>query len=212
MSGEAERRSDDVTVAPERPCPPAPVEPGISLIDLAEAAAQAMPGHKVEILGGQLIVTPPPDGPHGESLTAVMKPLLKANLDEGETRVIQNMGLWLPTGDDDHAVPDLAVVDADYRDHEIKYKCYDPAPFRLVVEVTSSNWRDDLDEKPGDYARAGVPVYVIGDRRHERVIVYTDPHDGSYRTRSEYKKGETFTLPASIGAEVELAADSLLIS
>ncbi|OEV03388.1 Uma2 family endonuclease [Streptomyces oceani] len=201
-----------MTIAPERPRSAATEETGTRLMDLADAAAQAMPGSTVEVLGGQLIVTPGPDGPHGESLTALMEPLMAAKLHRGETRVIQNLGLWLPTGDDDHAVPDLAVVDADYREHEVRYKCYDPAPFRLIVEITSSNWREDLDRKPRAYAEAGVPGYVIGDRQHERVIVYSDPHDGTYRTRSDYKPGETVTLPAVLGIEVTLAAGALLIS
>lgn len=212
MSREAEKRSDDMTVAPERPCTHIQVQPGVSLIELADAAAQAMPGYTVEILGGQLIMTPSADGPHAESLTAVMVPLLAAKLHGGETRVLQNVGLWLPTGDDDHAVPDLAVVDADYRDHEVRFKCYDPAPFRLVVEITSSNWREDLHRKPEMYAEAGIPVYVIGDRRHEQVVVYSDPHNGRYRTRSEYKPGHSFTLPGPGLGEIEFEADAFLIS
>lgn len=208
MSGKADKRSDDVTVAPERPCQPAPEEQAAHLIDIAELAAQRLPGHKVEILGGRLIVTPAADGPHGEGLTSTT--LAMASLHSGETRVIQAIGLWLPTGDDDHAVPDLAVVDADYREHEIKYKCYDPAVFRLVLEVTSSNWRDDLDIKPAAYAHAGVPVYVIGDRQHDEVVVLTDPQAGEYRTRSVHKPGESFVLPESLGARVELETDALL--
>lgn len=184
----------------------------MSLIELADAVTEAMPGHTVEILGGQLIVTPAADGPHAESLTEVMVPLIAAKLHRGETRVLQNVGLWLPTGDDDHAVPDLALVDADYRDHEVRYKCYDPAPFHLIVEITPSNWREDLHHKPEAYAAAGVPVYVIGDRRHDQVVVHTDPYDGRYRTRSEYKPGHTFTLPTPRGGEIEFEADSFLIS
>jgi Uma2 family endonuclease len=209
MSGKADRRNDDMTVAPERPCPPAPVEQAASLIEIAEMAAHRLPGHKVEILGGRLIVTPPPDGPHGEALTGVT--LAFAALHRGETRVIQGMGVWLPTGDDDHAVPDLAIVDADYREHEVEYRCYDPAVFRLVLEITSSDWRDDLGVKPRAYARAGIPVYVIGDRKHHEVVVYTDPRGGEYTTQAVHKPGKTFTLPAAIGSGVELETDALLL-
>lgn len=211
MSREAEKRSDDMTVAPERPCPPDRVRPGMSLIDTAELLNQALPGHRVEILGGQLTVTPPPDGAHAESLTTVMGPLLTAGLHAGETRVMQGIGLWLPTGDDDHAIPDLAIVDADYDDHEVRFNCLDPAVFRLVLEVTSSNWRTDLFTKPDLYAAAGVPVYVIGDRKHQEVIVHAEPHNGTYRTRSVYDKDQSFVLPESIGAKVELSAQALLI-
>lgn len=197
-----------MTLAPERPCRPAP-ESG-DLLDIAEMVYQNFPGHRAEIVGGRLIVTPPPDGPHGESLTDVMAPLLAADLHRGETRVIQGMGLWLPTDDDDYVVPDLSIVDADFRDHLIKFNCYAPSVFRLVIEVTSSNWRDDTEAKPDAYATAGVPVYVIGDRKHNEVIVLTEPHDGEYFSRSRHLPGETFTLPESIGAKVELEVASLL--
>jgi Uma2 family endonuclease len=204
---EADRRSD-MTVSPERPCRPVPEETPVSLIDIAEYAAQSLPHHRVEILEGQLLVTPAADGPHGLALTDLT--LAFAALHRKDAYVIQGIGLWLPSGDD-HAVPDLAVVDKEFRDHEIKYKCYDPAVFRLVLEITSTNWRDDVERKPDAYAGAGVPVYVICDREHGEVIVCTDPRGGEYRTRSVYRKGETFVLPESIGAKVELEVDGLLL-
>ncbi|MER5968612.1 Uma2 family endonuclease [Streptomyces sp. NPDC002055] len=204
----AEKRSDDMTLAPERPATQAPETAG--LIDIAELVFQNFPGHRAEILGGQLTVTPPADGPHGESLTAIMAPLMACGLHRDETRIIQAIGIWLPTGDDDYAVPDLAVVDADYRDHHAQYNCYDPAVFRLVLEITSSNRSDDLLKKPGAYAHAGVPVYVIGDRRAREVVVLTDPRGDEYRSRSLYRPGETFKLPASVGAVVELEVDAVL--
>lgn len=200
-----------MTLAPEHPCPPAAhtaEETAVSLIDIAETVFQNLPGYRAEILGGQLIVTPPADPPHAESLTNL--PLAFAALHQGETRVVQAVGIWLPTGDEDYAIPDLSIVDADFRDHMTRFNCIDPAVFRMVFEVTSSNWRDDLDRKPSHYARAGVPVYVIGDRKHGEVIVLTDPHDGEYRTRSVHRPGESFVLPESIGAKVELEVDSLL--
>ncbi|MET8182973.1 Uma2 family endonuclease [Streptomyces sp. NPDC005336] len=202
-----------MTLAPERPCRPASgtgTGTTVSLIDIAETVFQNLPGYRAEILGGQLIVTPPADPPHAESLTDVMDPLPAAKPRQGETRVVQAVGVWLPTGDEDYAIPDLSIVDADFRDHMAQYNCVDPAVFRVVFELTSSNWRDDLDRKPEHYARAGVPVYVIGDRKHGEVIVLTDPHDGEYRTRSFHRPGESFVLPESVGGKVELEVDSLL--
>jgi Uma2 family endonuclease len=180
----------------------------VRLIDLAEEAHELLPGHRSEILGGQLIVNPPASATHQASLTDLT--LALAVLHRGETRLIQGLGMWLPTGDEDHAVPDLAVVEEGYRDHLVAYRCYEPSVFRMVVEITSTNWRDDVDRKPGYYAAAGVPVYVIGDRKHREVVVLTDPRGGEYRTRAFYKPGESFVLPESIGAKVEVEADAFL--
>ncbi|WP_346135962.1 Uma2 family endonuclease [Streptomyces carpaticus] len=206
MADESGRRND-MTVAPER-TDQVVVARARSLMDLAELTHQVLPGHRSEILEGQLIVNPPADGPHGVSLTGLT--LALAPLHGGQTQVVQAMGLWLPTGRDDHAVPDLAVVDDDYRDHLVGYNCYRPSVFRMVVEITSANWRDDLERKREAYAAASVPVYVIGDRKHGEVVVLTDPVDGEYRTRSVHRPGESLVLPESIGAKIEIEADLLL--
>jgi Uma2 family endonuclease len=50
--------------------------------------------------------------------------------------------------------------------------------FRLVVEVTSSNWSDDPGPKVECHAQAGIPVHLIADRKHDEVLVHQDPADG----------------------------------
>lgn len=193
-----------MTVAPERP------RSSVGhLLQVADTLAGTLPGHRVEILGGQLVVTPPVDGAHGEALTDAMSVLMAAGLHGSDARLIQAIGVWLPEGDD-YAIPDLAVVDADYRDHHVRFNCYDPAVFRLVWEVTSSNRVDDLHKKPHAYASAGVPVYLVVDRQRCLVLLYTDPRQGRYGTRTEHRPGEICHLPASVGAPVSVEVDALL--
>ncbi|WP_244317377.1 Uma2 family endonuclease [Streptomyces bauhiniae] len=55
----------------------------------------------------------------------------------------QKIAIRLPTGPEDYAVPDLVVVNDDIEDHHVANNAYDPACFRLVLEVTSGNWKDD---------------------------------------------------------------------
>lgn len=186
-----------------------PFEP-MTLLETAELLSRQLVGHRVEILGGQIAVTPPPDGQHGDSLTSISFPFLMAGLHGKTTRVIQGIGLWLPDGPSDYAIPDMSIVDADYVDHLIEHNCYDPVIFRLVVEVTSSNHLVDLKVKPVLYAEAGVPVYVIVDRKNLKVMVLTDPQDGEYRVHAVHHPGRSFTLPESIGASVTLSVDDVL--
>ncbi|WP_405008616.1 Uma2 family endonuclease [Kitasatospora purpeofusca] len=181
-----------------------------TLLEAAELISQQLVGHRVEIIGGQITVTPPADGPHGEVLTDLMIPLWAAGLHGETSKVVQAMGLWLPGGPSDYAVPDLSVVDADYKDHLIEHNSYDPAVFRLVVEVTSSNYMADVRIKPTVYADAGIPVYLIVDRRNLRVMVLTDPQDGEYRVHAVHHPGQSFALPESIGAPVTLSVDAVL--
>ncbi|MDL2077298.1 Uma2 family endonuclease [Streptomyces sp. GXMU-J15] len=180
------------------------------LIAEANRLMDRLPGYRVEIIGGQILVTPPPDGPHARALTKLMRLFLAAGLDDGETEVLQGIALWLPTDTEDYAIPDLAIVDSDFDDHLIENNCYDPVCFRLVLEVTSSNWKTDLKTKAASYADAKVPVYVIVDRKHQRLHVLTDPAGDDYATHRIHSPGQLITLPDSIGAEVTLDVAEIL--
>lgn len=88
---------------------------------------------------------------------------------------MQAIGPWLPSGPSDFAVADLSLVDADYHDAHVEKNCFAPHAFRMVLEVTSSNWSDDLGTKVDCYAQAGVPVYLVADRRHDEAVLFTYP-------------------------------------
>lgn len=182
----------------------------LTLLEAANRLMEQAPGYRVEIIGGQLTVTPPADLPHSRVLNKITRPFVAAGLDDGETEVHQGIGLWLPGGPEDYAIPDLVVIDADSDESLIKNNCYDPVVFRLVVEVTSSNYNTDLRSKVGAYASAGVPVYVIVNRKHQRVHVLTEPVGGKYDSHRVYAAGELATLPDSLGAKVTLDVDELL--
>ncbi|MFF4079326.1 Uma2 family endonuclease [Streptomyces sp. NPDC001777] len=181
-----------------------------TLLTAANRIMECCPGYRVEIIGGVIVVGPLPDGRHARVLTRVMVPLLAAGLHGQATDVLQGIGLWLPGGPEDYAIPDLAIVDADLDEHLIENNCYDPAVFRLVLEVTSSNYNNDLRNKVVAYAEAKIPVYVIVDRRHGRVHVLTEPVSGGYDSHQVYAPGQTVTLPESIGAPVTLDVDGLI--
>ncbi|WP_306317693.1 MULTISPECIES: Uma2 family endonuclease [unclassified Streptomyces] len=181
-----------------------------SLADAADRLWDELPGHRVEILNGSIVVTPPPDGPHQETLSWLTVEFHDAGAKEAGLRYLQGIGIWLLTGPDDYAVPDFSVVDADYKDHLVERNCYDPHVFRLVMEVTSSNWANDLVTKVETYAGARVPVYVVVDRKHDEVLVYTRPDGEGYGTCSRYKRGTRLPLPDEVGVTPELSVDTLL--
>ncbi|EHM29210.1 MULTISPECIES: Uma2 family endonuclease [Streptomyces] len=192
--------------AVEHPCDDEPE----TLLETANRLTEQLPGHRVEIIGGVITVAPPADGPHARALTKLMRPFISAGLDDGESEVLQGIGVWLPGGPQDFAIPDLAIVDADFDEHPRENNSYDPACFRLVLEVTSGNYQNDLRNKVTAYAQAKIPVYVIVDRKHGRVHVLTDPLPGGYDRHEVYAPGQQAPLPASIGAEVSLNVDELV--
>ncbi|MEV0412028.1 Uma2 family endonuclease [Streptomyces sp. NPDC050448] len=199
-----------MSAAPVEPPQHSREVPATTLLEAANKFTELNPGYRAEIIGGILTVTPPPDGAHGLVLTELMIPFLTAGLQGPESKIIQGLGLWLPGGAEDFAVPDLAVVDADFQEHLIENNCYDPISFRLVLEVTSSNYNNDLRLKVGAYAQAMVPVYVIVNRKHQRVHVLTEPAGGEYGSHRVYSPGELATLPDTLGAKVTLDVGELL--
>jgi Uma2 family endonuclease len=178
--------------------------------DEPDEISERHPGYRVEIIGGHLLVSPTRDGAHARVLTRLMRSFIAAGLHDGETEVLQGVGLWLPLEDEDYAIPDLVVVDADIDEHHVENSAYDPVCFRLVLEVTSKNWKNDLKTKVAAYARANIPVYVIVDRKHQRLHVLTDPVGDRYENHRPHAPGELVTLPDSLGAKVTLDVDEIL--
>ncbi|MCP3766625.1 Uma2 family endonuclease [Streptomyces sp. MAR25Y5] len=181
-----------------------------SLADAADHLREELPGHRVEILNGSIVVTPPPDGPHQESLTWLIEEFSRTGARQAGLRYIGGIGLWLPTGPEDYAVPDFSVVDDDYRDALVEKNCYAPHVFRLVLEVTSTNWSNDTAIKVGTYAKAGIPAYLIADRHHDEVLLYTDPKDGKYPDPRRFERGRSVPVPESVGITLDLSVDILL--
>ncbi|MEW2487067.1 Uma2 family endonuclease [Streptomyces sp. NPDC048411] len=184
-------------------------QPELTLGEAAEQLARSLPGHRVEILQGRLTVTPPADGTHALALSWLSEEFGAKARTVG-LRLVQAVGLWLPTGPDDYAIPDLSVVEADFRDAHAMKNCYAAHAFRMVVEVTSANWADDLGPKVEDYAQAGIPVYVVVDRKHDQVLLCSDPRSGEYKNKVSHKRGTSFTVPDVVGVEMKLSVDRLL--
>ncbi|MGW3172390.1 Uma2 family endonuclease [Streptomyces sp. NPDC001153] len=182
----------------------------LTLGEAADQLARALPGHRVEILQGRLTVTPPPDGSHALSLTKLGRAFDRAGLVEAGYEYVQGVGLWLPTLPEDFAIPDFSVVDQDFRDAHVTKNYYAPNVFRMVVEVTSSNWSDDLGPKVECYAQADLPAYLIADRKHDEVLLYTDPADGKYPDPQRFKRGQFVPVPESVGVTLDLPVGTLL--
>ncbi|MET7675348.1 Uma2 family endonuclease [Streptomyces seoulensis] len=158
-----------------------------SLTPIADEIIERHPGYRVEIIGGHLLVTPVPDAPHARVLSGIMVLLFGGELHPGETLVAQKIAIWLPTGPEDYAVPDLVVVNDDIEDHYVQNNTYDPACFRLVLEVTSRNWQ-----------------------AHQRIHLLTEPSEGRYARHRIHSPGEIVTLPDSIGAKVALDVAAII--
>lgn len=178
--------------------------------EAVDRLSKALPRHRVEVLKGNIVVTPPPDGPHQETLDELGYLFRQVGGRAAGIKSLPGIGLWLGTGPDDRAEPDWAIVEADYKDAHVKQNYYAANVFRLVLEVTSSNWENDLITKVESYAAARIPVYVVADRKHDQVVLFSEPLGESYGERTVYKRGETVPVPESVGVALELPVEVLL--
>lgn len=159
-----------------------------------------------------LLMQAAPDSDHGRLILRLRTRLNRGlgarssdNDDPGYVEVIENLGVVLGTS---RRIPDITVVD--WREH-IKDRASNAittAGVMLLVEVTSNDRREDLDQvdptaKPRQYAAAGVPLYLVVDRKEAKILLFSDPVAGTYQAPSVYEVGDTVWLPRPLSFQLE---------
>ena len=72
--------------------------------------------------------------------------------------------------------------------------------------VSKGNPATDIQVKPGEYARWGIPIYLLIDPRQGTMVLYSDPVEGAYQGRHWMRFGDTVMLPEPLkGLEIETA-------
>jgi Uma2 family endonuclease len=142
----------------------------------------------VELLEGELLVTPP----QGPSHAAVV-----SDLDErlaGAYRPGCHVRAQCPLGGavDSLPEPDLAVVRGKPRDYLASHPKGDQIV--LVVEVARTSQAFDR-RKVRVYAKIGVPVYWLVDLEGRRLEVRSTPDGDDYRVTRILREGESAALP-----------------
>ncbi|XVQ84759.1 Uma2 family endonuclease [Microbispora siamensis] len=170
-------------------------------------------GYRAEIRLGQVVVTPPATMQHGDvldRLTEFLYPLKPAN----RWRFHYHWGVHIPP-QPDLRLPDLMVVP--YEVEALDEMRAHGRSLLLVVEVCSPGTRKvDWQEKPLDYARAGVPLFLIVDpvTTPRTVTLMSDPLPGldpfddrqAYRQIVTVEEGEVLELPEPFGLKIETSA------
>jgi Uma2 family endonuclease len=132
---------------------------------------------KHELWDGRIMMTPPPGASHMDVVSRINEALVIAIADaglRGRFRVVPGGGLEI--GDGNLRQPDLMVVRLPLsRDSRPTGESV-----ALVIEVAHSSLPDDLGEKRGKYAAAGIAEYWVVDVQHALLHVFRDPHAGDY--------------------------------
>lgn len=138
---------------------------------------------RVELIFGQVVAMSPIDPAHREAVAAIHEKLLFALT--GRARVYSHAPL--AATDDSEPETDTYVTPlGDYWDDH-------PSRAYLVVEVARSSLEYDRGEKAFLYGISQVDEYWIVDQVHGLVEVRRDRQDGTWRTITTHRRGESIS-------------------
>lgn len=124
-------------------------------------------GIRYELRDGVIVEMPPPTGKH-EKVVGFIARKLTVEFDRLDLPfTIPKTAFVKPEFADSAYSPDVLLLNLDNLDNEPLWNqestVSQPASIPLVVEVVSSNWRDDYYKKLADYEEMGISEYWIAD-------------------------------------------------
>ena len=172
-----------LTPAPTTSPPPTEQErpPSRRLFTVDEYCAMADAGilcedERVELLDGEIIIMPPIGKPHEDGTTRLGSDLTYSLYERAWVRVQNSVRL------DDYGLPEPDIAVVRLRD-DYHRRRPTPEDVLLLIEVADTSLEFDRDVKLARYAAAGIPEVWIANLRARQVEAYSDPVDGSYRSR-----------------------------
>ncbi|KAF2780442.1 Uma2 domain containing protein [Streptomyces sp. OM5714] len=161
-------------------------------------------GFRAELIEGEIVVTPPPDGDHEDYIGLIVSQVHRRSVTD--MQFSGNKGLKLKNADGlpaDHVIPDGTFAPAGsrlYRGAEPWMPCDGVS---LVLEVTSSKPKADRETKRHAYARGDIPFYLLVDRQESSITLFSDPGHDDYRQHCTVTFGKPLTLPAPFSFDLD---------
>ncbi|MEU5664630.1 Uma2 family endonuclease [Streptomyces longwoodensis] len=153
-------------------------------------------GFRAELIEGEIVVTPPPDGDHEDYIEVIVSQVYR--LSRTDMQFSGNKGLKLASGGacpKNHVIPDGTFAPRHLR----LYRGADPwmpcEGVAMVLEVTSTKPQADREAKRRCYARGGIPLYLLVDREASSITLFSDPGKDDYREHCTRPLGKQIALP-----------------
>ncbi len=148
--------------------------------------AGLLENRRVELLRGEIVEMSPEKEPHAyfssESGEYLMRLL-------GERAMVrQAKPITLPN--DSEPEPDIAVVQRLGREY-LEHHPY-PENIFWLIEYSNTTLQKDLETKSKIYAEVGIPEYWVVNLKKRQLIVFRDPQDGDYASKSTYSSGTIY--------------------
>ncbi|WP_075735700.1 Uma2 family endonuclease [Streptomyces acidiscabies] len=161
-------------------------------------------GFRAELIEGEIVVTPPPDGDHEKYISRVVRQVIRRACTDMD--FAGNKGLRLRSGEAspwNHVIPDVTFAPVDLDLFGGADIWMPPDGVTLVLEVNPGRTRDDREPKHRCYARAGIPLHLLVDRDTSSLTLFSDPADEDYRQHITLPFGRPLPLPEPFGFELE---------
>ncbi|WP_268219725.1 Uma2 family endonuclease [Streptomyces sp. EMB24] len=163
-------------------------------------------GFRAELIDGEIVLTPPPDGDHEDALARIVTQVIRRSRTDMDFS--GNKGLKLKGGGacpKNHVIPDGTFAPTELR----LYRGADPwmpcDGVAMVVEVTSTKPQADREAKRRCYALGGIPLYLLVDRETSSITLFGDPEGDEYRERRTRPLGKPLTLPGPFASDLDTA-------
>lgn len=153
-------------------------------------------GYRAELIDGEIVVTPPPDGDHEDILDLIVRQIIRKSATE--MGFSGHKGLIVPfQGNPQGArvIPDGTFAPAESRLFRGAPPWMEAAGVAMVVEITSSRPAPDRNEKRQAYAAAEIPLYLLVDRHVRRVTLFSHPKKDDYARTDVASFGDKLDLP-----------------
>jgi Uma2 family endonuclease len=162
------------------------------------------PGTRVELIDGELVVSPTGSVWHSEAVYSLTVSLVRVA--ERHKWVIHTNLTAHVSPTRERLIPDLMVAPKDAPPFG---ECELLASGALLVAEVVSPWsqRRDREVKPRAYARGGVPLYLLIDRFADpsAVTLFSEPGEEGYGNRRTAAAGKPLRLPKPFDIALDTA-------
>jgi Uma2 family endonuclease len=166
---------------------------------------------RYELVRGVLVPMPTATAAH-ELLISFLAAMMMRFIAAHNLPYVVRVNAGVQTEEDTSRLPDIAMYDR--HDWERLLKQGGPAvlrlgePMRLVVEVTSENWKDDYYDKRAEYEQRRIPEYWIVDGRRKQVVALYLAEDATTYQEQVLRPGDV--LASRVLAGLTLPVETIL--
>ncbi|MFI9240082.1 Uma2 family endonuclease [Streptomyces sp. NPDC053079] len=170
-----------------------------ALVSTFHAICERQGGIKIDVVGDRIVISMRTEV-HCHTDFAVQEAVIAAGL-VGE-RVLSNVLIEFPG--EAPRVPDVSILRGGRPEEPYSYK-----DLLAAVEIVSTKHdRYDFTLKEEQYARFGVPAFLVIDPFRGECDLLTRPVDGRYASRKLSKYGDVIHLRLADGSEIDIPTDT----